>query len=253
MIPAITHHNKIGWLYLKAFVLSLLASFLFAAQTDSSRQIEAAEIIRNLRTSFNRIEDYQVELEVSLDIPVLRMPRKKMTFYFKQPDRTKLEAVGFAMVPRRGLALSPDSLFEQLQDLSIVGDTVVSGRSCYILQGLEEGPANQVLLVKIAVDQELWLVRRITAYMGEYEALRMETEYVEVAPEIHLPQETHLSFQINERFVGGQSQNPQSNDPDIQGFTLNGLEEMTGEASIVFSNYRVNMGISDEFFSENGE
>ena len=253
MIPVISYHNKLGWLCQKALALLLLATLAFAAQTDSSHQIEAAEIIENLRTSFNRIEDYQVDLQVSLDMPVLRMPRKKMTLYFKQPDLTKLEAVGFAIVPRRGLALSPDSLFEQLQDLSVAGDTLVNGRSCYLLQGLEEGPANSMLLVNIAVDRELWLVRSITAYIGDYEALRMETEYTEVAPDIHLPLETNLSFQIGDRFLEGPTPGSQSNDPDIQGFTLNGLEEMTGEASIVFSNYRVNMGIPDEFFSEENE
>jgi len=207
-----------------------------------------AEILQNLRERFNRIEDYQVNLQVSLDLPMLRMPRKKMTFTFKQPDKIRLEARGFAMVPRRGLALSPDSLFQKLRDLTMAGDTLLDGHSCYILRGLEEGPANQTLLAEMIVDRELWLVRGITTYLEDHEVFRLRTEYVEVAPGIHMPAETNLRFQLDERFTRGQSRDTRSSDPDIQEPVFDDLEGLTGEASIIFSNYQVNHGIPDEVF-----
>lgn len=226
--------------------LALLPPARLPAQAGDSAQV--AEILQNLRERFSRIEDYRVDLKVSLEMPGLRMPRKKMTLTFKQPDKIRLEARGFAMVPRRGLALSPDSLFQKLRDLTMTGDTLLDGHSCYILRGLEEVPANQTFLAEMIVDRELWLVRCITTYLEDHEVFRLRTEYVEVAPGIHMPAETNLRFQLDERFIRGRSRDTRSSDPDIQEPVFDDLEGLTGEASIIFSNYRVNHGIPDEVF-----
>ncbi len=242
-MPVITLHQLLLLLPL------LLPPLPLTAQIGDSAQV--AEILQNLSERFSRIEDYRVDLKVSLKMPGLRMPRKKMTLTFKQPDKTRLEARwGFAMVPRQGLALSPDSLFQKLRDLTMAGDTLLDGHSCYILRGFAEGPPNQTRLAEMIVDRELWLVRCITTYLEDHEVFRLRTEYVEVAPGIHMSAETRLRFQLNERFIRGRSRNHQSYDPDIQEPAFDDLESMTGEASIVFTNYRVNHGIPDEYFRE---
>ncbi len=232
---------------LRRGLLLLLLLLPLSAQTWDVHQV-----LDSLRSRFQRIEDYQVDLNVSLKMPGLRMPRKKMTLTFKQPDKTRLEARGFAMVPRRGLALSPDSLVQQLRDLTMVGDTLLNGHHCLIIRGVENGPDDLTLLAEILVDRKLWLVRGITTYLENHEVFRLWTEYVEVAPGIHMPGETHLRFQINERFIRGRSRNHRSYiyDPDIQEPVFDDAGDLAGEASIVFSNYRINMGIPDEFFHE---
>lgn len=247
MISYIRYRTALVRLLPQTLGLALLFPLLLAAQTWDVHQI-----LDSLRSRFQLIEDYQVDLNVSLNMPMLRMPRKKMTFTFKQPDKTHLKARGFAMVPRRGLALSPDSLFQRLRELTVTSDTLVDGHPCLILRGLEKGPSDLTLLAEMMVDRELWLVRGITTHLEGQELFRLWTEYVEVAPGVHMPGETHLRFQINERFIRGRSRNHRSYiyDPDIQEPAFDDLESMTGEASIVFSNYRVNLGISDEFFSE---
>ena len=231
---------------LPLLLLLLLPPLPLAAQAGDSAQV--AEILQNLRERFSRIEDYRVDLKVSLEMPGLRMPRKKMTLTFKQPDKTRLEARGFAVVPRRGLALSPDSLFQKLRDLTMAGDTLLDGHSCYILRGLEEEPDNQTFLAEMIVDRELWLVRCITTYLEDHEVFRLRTEYVEVAPGIHMPAETNLRFQINERFLRGRRGHEDFFDPDVPKPVLDDGQDMVGEASIIFSNYRVNHGIPDEVF-----
>ncbi|MFC1543552.1 hypothetical protein ACFL4K_03315 [Candidatus Neomarinimicrobiota bacterium] len=154
---------------------SLLFPLLITAQTDDPNPDRVADILHNLRVQFNRVQDYQVDLRVSLDMPVLRMPRKKMTFSFKQPDKIRLEAVGFAMVPRRGLALSPDSLLQNLRNLELVGDTLLDGHNCLILQGVEEGPDGMRFRADVFVDQDLWLVRAVTTYLENHEVLHLAT------------------------------------------------------------------------------
>ncbi len=230
----------------------LLPLLLLLSPLPLTAQIwDAHQVLDSLRARFNRVEDYQVDLQVSLDMPMLRMPRKKMTFTFKQPDKTHLKARGFAMVPRRGLVLSPDSLFQQLRDLTIIGDTLLNGQTCLILRGFEKGPGDLTLMADVIVDRKLWLVRCITTHLEDHEVfLRLRTEYVEVAPGIHMPAETRLRFQLNERFIRGRHNRPGSFDPDVQEPLLDDKGDMIGEAAIVFTNYRVNHGIPDEYFRE---
>ena len=228
--------------------LLLLLPLLLSPLPLTAQTWDAHQVLDSLRARFNRVEDYQVDLQVSLDMPMLRMPRKKMTFTFKQPDKTRLEARGFAMVPRRGLVLSPDSLFQKLQDLTMVGDTLLNGYPCLILRGFEKGPGDLTLMADVIVDRELWLVRCITTYLEDHDVFRLRTEYVEVAPGIHMPAETRLRFQLNEGFIRGRGRNHRSYDPDVQEPVFDNKGDLIGEASIIFTNYRVNHGIPGEFF-----
>ncbi|UCH62852.1 MAG: hypothetical protein JSU77_13895 [Fidelibacterota bacterium] len=235
----------------KLLLLPLLLPFLLLLSPPlAAQRWNANQVLDSLRTRFNRIEDYQVDIQVSLDMPMLRMPRKKMTFTFKQPDKTSLEARGFAMVPRRGLVLSPDSLFKNLHDLTLIGDTLLNRDPCLILRGLEEGPDDMTLRADVIVDRKLWLVRIITTYLENNEAFRLQTEYVEAAPGIYMPTETHLRFQLNESFIQGGRRDQRSYDPDIQEPVFDNNGDLIGEAAIIFTNYRVNQGIPDNFFQD---
>lgn len=212
-------------------------------------------IIQQLRERFQRIQDYQVDLEVSLDMPRLRMPRKRMTFSFKQPDMTRLEAKGFAMVPRRGLALSPDSMLAEIDRLSVGADTLVDGHHCLVLIGSISGPEDIPLTANILVDSKLWVIRGISTFVDTLQVMHLSIEYMEVAPAIHLPLETYLQFQLNERFLRSRG-GPRHFDPDDSGLPqldTQTSQDMRGEAAIKFSSYRVNQGIPDSFFANSAQ
>jgi outer membrane lipoprotein-sorting protein len=242
--------NTYGAAPLLALVLSLLVPGQSTGQNNVSMGIP--EIRQHLLERFQRIQDYQVDLEVSLDMPKLRMPRKRMTFSFKQPDKTRLDAKGFAMVPRRGLALSPDSMLAEMNSLSVVGDTLINQHPGLILEGSMSDLENMTLAAKILVDSELWVVRSITTYLDTFQVLHLSIEYSEVAPEIHLPVETRLQFQMNEQFLRSRG-SPRHFDPDGPGLPQLDMQtagDIHGEATIKFSRYRVNQGLPDSFFIE---
>ncbi|UCH10952.1 MAG: hypothetical protein JSU61_03435 [Fidelibacterota bacterium] len=233
-----------------ALILLLVALAPFSGSAQDRNAIDVEEILNHLRDRFNRIQDYQVDLQVSLDMPMLRMPRKNMTFSFKQPDLTRLEARGFAMVPRRGLALSPDSLLQSLHDLELAGDTLIDGHLCAILQGREQGLDDLDLQARLFVDRNLWLLRGLSTYLDDEEIFRLRTEYQEVAPDIYMPSLTQLRFQVNERFLRGRRFRNEHFDPDIPEPVLPEGQDLTGEAAITFNNYRINLGLPDSYFQE---
>ena len=146
--------------------------------------------------------------------------------------------------------LSPDSLFGMLHGITVAGDTLLDGHSCLVLQGLEPGPDDLPLTAQLFVDQELWLVRGLRTLMGANEVFHLHIEYLETAPGIHMPRQTRLKFQLNELFLRGRHGPPGSFDPDAPTFDIPEDVEMAGEATIIFSNYRINHGIPDSYFEE---
>lgn len=230
------------------FIVALLPlmSGRLPAETDGT--IEVADVLQHLRDRFQLVQDYQVDLEVSLDMPKLRMPRKRMTLTFKQPDKTQLEAKGFAMVPRRGLALSPDSLLKGMQQLQIGGDTVFNGHPCIVLQGSERTMDEMTMRVDILVDPELWVLRGITTFLDTVQVMRLVIDYTEPAPGIFLPNQTLMHFKIGESFLRSRARQRGPYGPDLPEPPLDVNGDSEGRAVIRFTNYQVNRGLPDSFF-----
>jgi hypothetical protein len=235
----------------QVLILPLVLCSLLSAQTNAS--IEVNEILQNLRNRFQLIQDYQVDLEVSLDMPRLRMPRKRMTLTFKQPDKTRLEAKGFAIVPRRGLALAPDSLLDEINQLTVRGDTISDGHPCYILRGSMAGPDEGSLQADILVDSNIWVLRGMVTFLDTTEVMQLVIDYVETAPGIYLPSETWMHFKLNEGFLQSSRRHGGPFDPDDPDTTQPSFpedEEIEGTATIRFSHYRVNHGVPDSYFED---
>ena len=80
------------------------------AKSSTSIFPSADSVLDSLEQSYNRIEDYYTRIDVSIKTPMLRMPKKRVDFWFKQPNLTKVETKGFAAIPKSGMISSPIDL-----------------------------------------------------------------------------------------------------------------------------------------------
>jgi hypothetical protein len=220
---------------------------------------EVSRIVDSLRIQFEQIEDYQVRLTVAIKMPGLRMPRKRMTLSFKQPDKVHLKALGFAMIPKSGLMLSPDSMFARISNPNLVRASVADECPCLVIKG--ETSLNDEIRPRIAVtiDTTRWLVTNISTRLDDEEILTLETTYIEVVPGIFMPAETNLKFEISEEFLQANpralhtARNPdQAVTEKLPAFEASGKDSFprTGKAVIKFSRYKVNRGLDEALFEE---
>lgn len=236
-------------MYLMIIIL-VFSHGLLMAQVPAPAEVTltVSAVMDSLRARFSRIEDYQVDLKVRLKMRRLRVPRKRMTLSFKQPDQLALKARGFAMVPRRGLLLSPDSLLAGLGELRLAGDTLVAGRPALVLQG-ESEIEGQYWRSEVLVDRQRWVILGAASYSDTLELLRLNTDFEEVTAGIFLPVRTTIHFNLDERFIQRLPQGPRRR--KHRGGADHQPREGTGgagEAVIEFSNYRVNQGLPDDLF-----
>ena len=75
-------------------IFLLLVTFVFA-QTPSIEKIK-----NNVINQFAQINDYQVDMKISVKMTGFRMPKKKIHIYYKRPDKVKVSTSGFAILPK---------------------------------------------------------------------------------------------------------------------------------------------------------
>ena len=68
---------------------SLIIFFALITSLIADENNIASSIIEKTEKKFKSIEDYQVKMFIAIDIPAFRMPKKKYTVFFKQPDKVK--------------------------------------------------------------------------------------------------------------------------------------------------------------------
>jgi len=229
-----------------ALLLSLIVPAIAQLPAGPDTTLTVTAVLDSMRSRFSLIEDYQVNLKVRLRMPKLRMPRKRMTLSFRQPDKFDLKARGFAMVPRRGISLSPDSLFQGLDNLQLAGDTLVNDRPALVLWGAGE-IGDRSMMAEMLVDRERWVILGAATYTDTLELFRLRTDYAEQEPGIFLPTRTTLNFNFDKFLIPHMpTAHRKRGDPDAG--DLPEMANRSGEAEIEFSKYRVNRGLPDELF-----
>ena len=221
----------------------------------------ANSVLDSLEQTYNRIEDYYTRIDVSIKTPILRMPRKRVDFWFKQPNLTKVETKGFAAIPKSGMVSSPIDLFDNLSNIAVVGAEYYGDKQVWILQGellpdsLMFKNMNQIedankLTMKMWVDLNNWTLIKSETFMDTFKIVEISSNYKSFLNNINLPTETKLSFNYRSDmmpqmigFHGPTSPSKKSNDQDS-------TKVMSGSITMKYSKYKINQGIDDAFFEE---
>ena len=210
----------------------------------------------SLSSQFQRVEDFQVQVHVYVEMPQLRMPRKQIDLAFKQPDLTRIETSGFAVAPRTGLVMSPENLmnnfreiltieegmFEEKRHILIHGEVYADSMQAPV-QGMsgQEGTVN----TKLWIDPHRWVIRRMESRLDTTRFLELSVDYTEVESGIWLPSETEFTFFMPENMQFSGHDAPI---PDVRNQGQSTQNSSHGTIRMTFRGYRVNLGLKERFF-----
>jgi outer membrane lipoprotein-sorting protein len=251
-------------LFATHLIILILFSNLVAQDKDKpSTSIfpTADSVLDSLEQNYNRIEDYYVRIEISIKTPILKMPRKRVDFWFKQPNLTKVETKGFAAIPKSGIISSPVDLFDNLTNVSVVGVEFYNDKQIWILHGslypdslmfrnMKSIDKNVDLSMKLWIDRNLWTLIKTETWMDTIKVVEIQSEYKSFHDNIHLPIETVIKF----KYLGGlpsgveKTFGARHQFGGMQGDSLE--KDLSGMITLKFSDYKVNKGIENTFFEE---
>ena len=238
-------------------IFFIISSFALCEENKN-----ATEIINKTEQRFRMINDYQVNMVISINIPAFRMPKKKYTVFFKQPNQVQIKSKGFGLLPRTGMFTPPSENFNNLTDVTInhtadsLGYGSVMLRGNLIVDSLAIKMPNDYAkltfkpTVDVVIDTSQWVITRFVTKIDTIKIMEINNIYDFVDGSYFLPIRSTVEYFVKDariskwlkKDIGTIIGNQQSIDP--------GSDMVRGEISVTYDKYKVNRGINDSIFKK---
>ena len=242
-------------------IFKILFLFLLANSNAFSNN-NPEYIINKTDDQFREINNYQVDMVISISIPAFRMPKKKYKVYFKQPDKIKVKSRGFGLLPKTGMFTSPKDNFSNLSnirfskdfsrtdpnEIMLVGDLVLDSLALDVPN--EYARLTFKPTVDVKVDTQNWVITQVLTKIDTVKIMEINNFYDVVDDSFYMPirstveyyvKDARLSKWINKDIGTIMGNNHNMN---IESDMVKGL------ISVNYAKYRVNRGIKDSIFED---
>lgn len=213
-----------------------------------AENIDPEIVIAKVQANYDLIEDYSVTARVKVDIPNLRMPRKKIKFYYKKPDKLITKTNGFAIVPKSGMFPVPTTFLSDSTEVKWTREDTLNNSKCYILECGYSFDKDTLSNFFLWINTSRWTIDKITTNESGIKGSSMIFSYVNLDG-FWIPEATDLYINFKKGL-------PDASRPSIKypfGFMSFGKQfeedKLHGEVKIMFSDYKINSGLKDSFFN----
>ena len=223
-------------------LILILALATIGFHSAFSQSVSAAQILQNVKNQFDVVKDYTVTLKITAEMERMQIPEMLVTLYFKQPDKIHIESKNFAMIPREAVGLNPAQLIDKF-DAALVATEQRGSGTVYKLRLISKPEKGKPVRESyIWVDGSRWVVTRFESTPSDVRKVAVDLEYETVDGKYILPSKVEARMD---------TQQP----PDSSTERMYNPQRMPrkGTASVMYSDYKVNTGLSDEIFEKKKE
>lgn len=206
------------------------------AQEDAFRYLEFIE------KKYGGLRDYTAEVVVHFDIESFKAPDMQAKLYYKAPDKMKVESKRVFFFPKEGGYFNPSLFKKEDYEIKFLERSSLDGRKAVKLKLTFKKAKKNIQHFVLTVDTDRNQIREMEMTQFDGREVRAVIGYG-TFDGFELP--THIQLRL-----------------DIPSYETEGVKEfdqliqkpkrVTGTIEITYSNYRVNSGLSDEFFKETG-
>jgi outer membrane lipoprotein-sorting protein len=222
-------------------LILLLINLGFSQNKDPEIMLE------RVKEEFKKIENYKADITVKVDIPFIKMPERKATLYFKQPDKIHIESEGFAMLPKEGIKFSPISLFETEHTSFYEREEKIGNINVAVVKVIPLNDKSDLVLSTLWIDPVKNLILKVESSRKPTGTFIIEFDYTEIEKGHHLPETIEFTFSIDPSMF--HSRKPAEMKPDENKGLDDSSKVKTGKVFIYYSNYEVNQEIPDSLFN----
>lgn len=223
--------------------MKIVIFFLIAANIFGQK--DPYKILDDVKKNFEKIEDYQVDVNVKINVDFLKVPETNAKIYFKKPDKMKFDSEGFALLPKQSMNFSPAQLLNFEYDALYVGIDTIDNSVTDEIKILPKSDTTNLVLSTLWIDRDNDVVKKVVSTTKNSGTFQVSISYGENVP---LPSEVKFEFNIEDMNI------PHSitGEPPA-GESSKNKDEIKGSVIITYHNYKINQGIDDEFFEDKDE
>jgi len=202
-------------------------------------------ILNRVKEVFGKIKDYQVDVNIKVDVDFIKVPETKAKIYFKQPDKIHFDSEGFAMLPKEGMNFSPLSFLKKSYTALYAKDDNLNGHQVSVIKVIPSSEKGDIVLTTLWVDQSEYIIRKVESTTKSNGTFTIDLNYDEGKKDYYLPNLMIFGFNIDKmnlpRAFSGEAENESKK---------NIGKSTTGRVYITYSNYIVNHGIPEKIFEK---
>jgi outer membrane lipoprotein-sorting protein len=227
---------------LKFVFLFLLICFTVSVSSGQSKDPD--DILDRVKAAFIMIEDYEVDIQIKVDVDFLKVPDSEAKLYFKQPNKIHVEAEKFALLPKQGLDFSPLGLLSVKYTALYEREDTIRDIPTSVVKIIPLGNDGDIILSTFWVDQSRDLIIRMESTKKPTGTFTIDFTYEKYGDNYELPSQMEFTFTVDRmmfpRGMDGQS--------DTDDDSEKKSDSTTGKVFITYANYKVNQDLPDELF-----
>ena len=224
-------------------LMGLVLSSSFAQKRIKGNNSD--EVLAMVVKGFEGVHDFSAMIDAEINMERMQIPKMHADIFFKKPDKVHFSSKGFLFVPREGFALNPAVLQEHYLTTSVVEDTV-EGKQWFKLLLTAKDSKTRLRTLFVWVDPLHWTIAKIETMPYEGRTLSILFTYEYQQDKFWLPSKMVVRF-------GSESDKTQKDSSTSIDNQLDALQRnipRSGTVTVVYSNYKINIGLPDELFEK---
>lgn len=227
----------------KIIIMILFTSVCFAQDLTSEA------VLQKVLDNFNKVKDYEVNVDIKVDVNFLKVPDAHATIFFKQPDKIKLKSEGFALLPKEGLNFSPYSFLQGDHTSVFDKEQDIDGHPCYRVKVIPLGDRGDLILTTLWIDKKDFIIRKAESTTKTNGTFNMDLKY-DNNLKYPLPSSMVFAFNVQKMQVPKEITGDFGGEDNTGKKKQNKNRPTTGKVYVNYSDYKVNINIPDSIFSE---
>ena len=226
-----------------------IAVLLFISIYSIGFSQDADAILNRVVTKINSVKDYSVDANIKADIPLIKILPVKASIYFKQKDKFKVVSKGIAILPKQGFTDVNSFLMKKNSYMAVDGGVkTIDEVKTNLITVIPTNENSEFVLAKLWIDTKNDLILKSQITTRSSGTVTVDYSY-DTEAEYGLPNQ--LIFDIDvKKFKLPKSVAADLNKTEKEKAKKNKNKDQKGTIIIKLTNYKINKGISDDFFKE---
>ncbi len=231
---------------IKAVVKITFITFLIFSYKLQAQISEPKLLLDSINSKLNKVNDYSADVKIKLNVSFIKIPVKEAKVFYKKPDKIKMKSTGFALLPKKGINFSLAALLNKSYTSVWIKKELINGNNCDVIKIIPLTEEQDILLATVWIDRKKQLLLRVDANTKSSGSFLIDFVYNSITNVFDLPEKLNFTFDVNKMSL------PMgiTGDFDSDKAPEKNNKPQKATLSLIYSNYLVNKGIPDSFFTE---